>query len=103
MQNFIRHGDLLLKRIEKLPEQLTKLDHQVLAHGESGHRHLLVAEPECQVDLFTDPEGRMFFGTSGAKLTHEEHKTITIEPGIYFVEHEREFDPFQDVIRQVRD
>ena len=103
MEPYARHGDLILKKITKLPEKIEKLNHTVLAHGESGHRHLAVAEPECEVELFTDSEGKMYLGTSGATITHEEHKTIKVEPGIYFVEHEREFDPFSEVIKRVVD
>jgi len=99
-----RHGDLMLKRINKLPKKLKKLNHNVLAHGETtGHRHVLVAERENMIELFEDEQGRMYFKTDGATVRHEEHKTITIEPGIYFVEHEQEYDPFSEEIKKVID
>jgi hypothetical protein len=37
------------------------------------------------------------------QLTHEEHKTLIIEPGIYKVDREREYDYFEEEINSVVD
>jgi hypothetical protein len=102
-----RHGDLLIRKVEKLPKKIKKRegkDHNVLAYGEvTGHKHVICAEPKKQLEMYEDDKGNIYFGTTGATITHEEHKTITIEPGIHIVEHEREFDPFSDEIKRVVD
>jgi len=104
MKNY-RHGDLMVKEISELPKQLKKLNHNVLAHGESGHRHVVVADRPASVELLESIDGKTYMKVLGgnASLTHEEHKTITITPGFYVVEHETEFDYFQAEIKRVRD
>lgn len=100
-----RHGDILLKEVS--PQNLVKkesVSSYVLAEGETtGHRHLLTAERESLIDIFRDDKGNQFLNIKGAKLTHEEHKTLEIGTGFYQVIHEREFDPFLESINRVRD
>lgn len=93
-----RHGDLLLKQ-SKTPENIQKVDDMVLAHGENGHKHRLVG----QVQVFEADSQKYIQVKQAAQLVHEEHKPITIEEGEYVLIHEREFDPFNSLIRQVRD
>ena len=104
MNNY-RHGDLAIKQITKLPDCLTKAKDTVLAYGEStGHKHLLIADNPQMIRVLEDKNGNKYLEVKGgAKLTHEEHKTIEIERGFYIVEHEKEFDYFDNEINQVRD
>lgn len=97
----IRQGDVLISQITKLPDNLEKLDHKIVAHGESGHFHRL----EKGTIYETKTAERLMFIEikEPTKIVHEEHKAIRIEPGFYEVKREREFDPFADVIREVRD
>ncbi len=113
--NKFRHGDLLLRQIEQLPKGLKKLNHTVLAHGESGHKHVLVAEQKNLVQLYEDEQGRLYFQVDKPTLiAHEDHKdfynyqTKTYTPpivstGIYVVGKEREFDYYLDTARRVID
>ena len=91
-----RHGDVAIKQIDKLPSGLTKEKGTTLARGEkTGHHHTLVAEkPKTKIQLFKDAQGQMYVEVSGAEaqLTHQEHHTITVMPGIYVVGSEREYD-----------
>jgi len=108
MPNIYRHGDIILKPIEKLPENLkvvSKENEFVLARGETtGHKHLLVAEEPQSMEILQDKNGRYYLKFyKPVKLTHEEHKTLTIEPGIYEVFREREYDYFEDEINWVVD
>lgn len=103
--NIFRQGDLVIKPIEKLPENLkvvSKGNQFVLAEGEqTGHKHLLVAE---KLEVLQDEKGRYYFQLqNNATITHEEHKTITILPGIYEVGNEQEYDYFLREVRQVND
>lgn len=100
---FYRHGDLLIKRIESLPEGLTKLNTKILAEGEAtGHHHRLTSQT-AQVFRDDANQRRYLSIEEPTQLVHEEHKPITIEEGTYVVIQEREFDPFADYIRRVTD
>lgn len=98
--NIYRHGDLLIRQINDLPNDAKKQDNLILAEGEvTGHHHRLSG-----VTVYADEQGLKFFVVDKpTDLTHEEHKTIVIEPAKYEVIIEREFDPFADEIRKVRD
>ena len=97
-----RHGDLLIREIKKLPKNLKKKAGNILAEGEAtGHHHQLVAE---KLQLLEDSKGRLYFKVEKpSPLTHQEHKTITVEPGVYVVEREREYDYALESIKRVID
>lgn len=111
-----RHGDLGITQIKKIP-QLDKNDIKgkterdkdgyVLAYGEiTGHRHLLVEdEPATKIEILDVGGGRKILKIMDgkAKLSHEEHKTITIQPGFYIIQNEREYDYFKEQTRKVLD
>ena len=103
----LRNGDVSLHPITELPENLVKVEHKgdfVVAHGESGNSHRVkVADPK-HMNIYKDLQGRyvLEFLEKG-EIVHEEHKPITIERGIYVQEIDTEFDPFQDLIREVKD
>jgi len=73
----------------------------VLAEGETtGHAHRINS---TGAELF-DLNGRMFLKVvEPAMLTHEEHKHIEIDPGIYEVGRVREYDWLQKMERKVID
>jgi hypothetical protein len=103
-----RQGDVLIESIESLPANRKKLPREhgrvVLAHGEvTGHHHSLSAE---NVSLFetVDQAGVTFLEVQEAmaELTHQEHDTINIEPGVYKVTRQREYVA-PDIVRNVAD
>jgi hypothetical protein len=104
-----RHGDLSLFPIKKLPKGLTTVKHTgsfVVALGStSGHRHVLSVSNKKNMEIYKDKDGRFYFKFSTlAKYTHEEHKELVIEKGIYADVRERESDHFeQSIVRQVVD
>ena len=97
-----RHGDLCIKSIEKLPEKLRKLTHNILAEGEvTGHAHKLISG---DFTLYEDEKGTLYFqAVTPVEIDHEEHGIKEIADDIYIVEREQEFDPFEKVIRQTQD
>lgn len=100
-----RHGDISFHPLQRLPKGLKEIGHNgsfVLAKGEyTGHAHKLVSQG---VRIFQDQEGRYVLEVKDkAEIVHEEHGAITLLPGIYQQEQERERDPFLDQIRQVAD
>lgn len=87
-----RQGDLLIKRIETIPEDATNTSGKILALGEStGHKHqTLLHEVKHRGNDLTmqyievvDPN---------EKIVHEEHSEINLPPGNYSVTRQREWD-----------
>ena len=102
--NYYQQGDVLLKRVSELPAKLTPLKTKILQSGETtGHKHQF--QPRDKVKLFAEPDtvmpGMRIHTHDGVTyieveteslLTHEEHKPISIAPGIYQIDLVREFN-----------
>jgi len=84
-----------------------KINHKgsfTLALGEkTGHKHVITVANPDSMEIYQD--GATYFITlkTEAKVTHNQHGTITLAPGIYRMGHEREHDYFAEVTRQVID
>lgn len=101
-----RNGDILLKTIEKLPDNLKQIfqgKEFTVALGEiTGHSHVIVAEPA--IEVLEDEKGKRYIKINGeAEIKHQEHKTIKLKSGMYVIIHEQEFSPFDELINQVKD
>lgn len=100
-----QQGDVLINKIDKLPDNAIKdkikKGKWIIAEGEAtGHCHA-IAEKEAIVYL---KEGKKYVITKqGFNITHQEHKPITVDPGVYEIGIIREYDPFEDLIRRVQD
>jgi hypothetical protein len=105
MKNIFRHGDILIKEIDKLPTGLKEIDNPILAYGEmTGHNHKLIKEREQQFSIFEDIKGNKYLQINEpTDLVHEEHKKITIEKGFYFIDHEQEYNYFELATSRVQD
>lgn len=84
----VRQGDVFLRRINTLPAGVKPIARDkgqvILAYGEvTGHSHRVI-----------DPQGtaRLYEGEGGVRymtidelieVVHEEHGTVTVEPGTY--------------------
>lgn len=112
-----RQGDILLVAIDNIPDRLTAVPREhgqaILAHGEvTGHHHAIL-EPEAELvaipaegeRLVTADEAAELYllvhGTDPVQLTHQEHATITVDPGTYKVVRQREYSP--EALRRVQD
>ena len=96
-----RHGDVLIAPTKNIPEGAKKRHDRILAKGEiTGHSHRI--ETEGVADLF-DLGDDVFVRVADrpARVVHEEHDTITLQPGYYRVWRHREYTP--EEIRVVRD
>lgn len=103
----IRHGDICFQVSEKAEGKIIKHNGSfVVGLGETtGHRHVLtVTHPEDLI-IKQDIKGDYYFELlSEGTLTHEEHKTLKVAPGIYRKFQEEEVDHFaQSVTRKVLD
>jgi hypothetical protein len=105
--NHYRQGDVLLIRVDGLfatkGRKVSREDGRVvLAHGEAtGHAHAIEAE---HADLYEAADGKRLLEVLGEPVTldHEEHGTLTLDPGVYEVRRQREYIP-QAPPRRVRD
>jgi hypothetical protein len=103
MNKQFRQGDVLLEQVSSLPEGLKKLDRKIVAYGEvTGHAHRFDCKLDTDAILYEDDKGNLWVKV--AKITplqHEEHATLTIEPGVYKYIPQREYSPKE--IRRVQD
>jgi hypothetical protein len=101
----IRQGDVLLVRIEDSVDEFLRDGHRrtqateairgrvVLALGEAtGHAHVIESE---NVALISAEQAEELFllvhGDAPVALTHEQHDTLDIPPGVYRVVRQREY------------
>lgn len=106
MKNNYRHGDINLQQVDKLEGEIIKHNGSfVLAEGETtGHKHVITVENPNDLEILQTKDGRYYFNLkSEGKVSHEEHKTLKIKPGIYEMKREREFDYFGMSVRRVID
>lgn len=90
-----RQGDVLVKKIERLPEEANKVDWEervILQLGEvTGHAHAL---SKLDATMYTAQGLRYLeINPGGADLVHEEHGTIHLPAGYYLVVQQREYVP----------
>lgn len=109
-----RQGDVFITPCPEVPSDATVAPRDsgrvVLAYGEvTGHCHAMV-EPDVALleREVVRPDGRkekeLFLkvdAPKGAKLTHQEHSTVTVPPGTYTVVRQREYS--RGEVRQVLD
>lgn len=98
-----QQGDVILRRLDAMPEgQPSSVARKrlVLAHGESGHSHVI---EDDEAELIQIGERMLLKLTRSTTVTHEEHKPITLAPGVWEVGRVQEFDYFAQMQRQVMD
>ena len=108
-----RQGDILLKKVESLPEledfNISSIEGNeventiILALGEAtGHAHAIRNHNGNAVLVKSKHENKFFLMVlNEVKLTHEEHAAITLPIGNYEFVRQREYSPIE--IRQVAD
>ena len=104
MKKFTKYaaqGDLLLVKIDALPEGLTEVSpvdgQHTVAHSETGHHHTLAAG---RVRYFRPDEGA-FSGYVQVKeptplvhhRPHDTHEPILLDKGVYEIRRQREYTP----------
>lgn len=86
----LRHGDVQLIPVARLPEDVKKLDRKELAYGEkTGHAHRIDIG-----ELFEAKDGKLYLKVDTlSRVSHEEHKTSAIPSGVYLVGIKRQYNP----------
>jgi len=98
-----QQGDLILRKINAVPDgeiKETTRKRLILAHGESGHSHVI---EDDEAELVRIGEKMLLKLTRAATIVHEEHKPVRLSPGIWEVGRVQEYDYFQRMSRQVID
>ena len=87
----LRHGDVQITKVDELPANAKLLKgRKELAYGEvTGHAHRVDLG-----DLFETKNGELYLKVDRlSSLSHEEHKTVTLAPGVYRVCVKRQYSP----------
>jgi hypothetical protein len=98
-----QQGDVLLRKLKTMPDGEAKIiaaKRLVVAHGESGHSHVI---EDDEAELIQIGERLLLKLEKTTTIKHEEHKPITLSPGIWEVGRVQEYDYFQKMQRQVID
>lgn len=104
--NQAAQGDLLLRRVEKLPANVKPLAAQggvlVVAHSETGHNHVIDERPNVKWYSGDDPMVSYLEVVEATDATetllrhlrgHDTHKTLVIPPGVFMLRRQREHTP----------
>ena len=97
----MRHGDVILipitaQEAENMKKDAKKIDHEngriILAYGEvTGHCHSLICK---DANLWQVSENNKLLELPAiSKLSHQEHKTIELQPGCYQIVQKRQYTP----------
>jgi hypothetical protein len=87
-----RHGDVLIATTPSLPADAQPRNSPVLVYGEAtGHAHRIEDPATAEVWI---ANGELFLRVmTVTRIIHEEHRPITLDPGIYRVWQQREYTP----------
>lgn len=102
-KNQAAQGDMLLRKIEKLPEGVTENVAEngkyILAHSETGHHHTVKASENVKFYANdNDPfVAYLVVDNTSAYIEHERsfhtHDPIEVKEGVYEIRRQREYTP----------
>lgn len=108
MKKGIYHGEVIIKQAvlpEGCKKKATPKDYMVIADSETTGNHHII---ECAEGIeFYEKEGVLYMKNdvnANVKCVHQErHDTITLEPGVWEVKRQQEYDYFTQSHRAVAD
>lgn len=100
-----RHGDVVLHPTKEVGGEIIKHDGSfILALGEAtGHHHKIAVANPVDMEIRETAAGYILVLKAEGSLTHQEHGTLIVAPGMYHVGREREYDHFFHSVRRVVD
>lgn len=105
MKTVLRQGDCMLIAVKEIPADATiepKRKSLVLLEGEAtGHFHQFMDAQDVRMYRGGKGGGRFIDVGALSLLTHEEHSTVEVPPGKYFIPVQVEYTPAE--LRQVAD
>lgn len=99
-----RQGDVLFRRIQRLPAgEQKRRRNATLAYGEvTGHSHAVALEDRDHAEVLDIGDGLYLTASAaGIRIVHQEHDTVVLPRGHYEVTIQREYHPSE--IRNVAD
>ena len=102
----VRHGEIMIVPVEEIPNGKTsKHTSFIVGHSETGHHHVLEG---TEFEVTEDKKKELYFRLfEPTKIVHKKvtdrHKDLVIPAGLYKRYHDTEYDPFQQIIRNVAD
>jgi len=106
MKTFVNQaaqGDLLIRRIDNLPEGLKPMESEkgnfIVAHSETGHHHVIAKQPGVEVLCGVDPLISYLTVIDHTEVTLEHlrnfdtHEALVIKGGTYEIRRQREYTP----------
>jgi hypothetical protein len=96
-KNCAAQGDVLFRRIDKLPDDATPQPSKTVAHSETGHHHSFDAD--ASVFLYTTADQMLSYleVKQPAALKHrrdfDTHEEILFDVGTYEIRRQREWAP----------
>lgn len=126
VDRMVRAGDVLLYPIPEIPSFAQETSNHILAYGEkSGHKHLVKGQVQVFETRVPEPMQTLSLRKVLAKkfvkvlqstlmqptvLVHEnkkgqqaDHKPRVLQPGSYMVIQEKEWQPFEEMVKTVED
>lgn len=106
MKYAIRHGEVLLQPVDKLPKaKVEQHTSYIVGHSETGHHHVL--ESDKKFDVMLDKAFLYISLSNPATLVHKKttdaHKTLKVPKGKYRIIHKKEYNPWTKVVQRVFD
>lgn len=102
-RNMAAQGDMLIRRIDKLPVNITALPAEngkyILAHSETGHNHTIKQQENVTFYANDDDPLIAYLVVDNSKcfVEHERgfdtHESIEIDNGVYEIRRQREYTP----------
>jgi hypothetical protein len=109
MRNMAAQGDFIIFRVKDIPENVTRVAPEngmiVVAHSETGHNHVLLADGVQAFEPVTDKGNtqnidlyKMFLLVEAPAMiehlrSYDTHEAIMVPPGTYEVRRQREYTP----------
>ena len=108
-ENTCAQGDILIQRIDSLPEGLTEVapqgDRLIVTHSETGHHHVMARQTAAMYRLPEEIYECFLVVKEPTALEHlrphDTHEPIMFQPGTYRVRRQREYTP--EGLRRVED
>ena len=105
----IIHGECLISKVESLPKNVSKKEtkgqYQIIAESEvSGNHHVIDIKDGVE---FYEKNGILYMKndveTDVRCIVKERHDNITLEPGVWEIDFQQEYDYLTEEIRRVSD
>ena len=101
--NCAAQGDLLIRRIDKLPKNIKPISAEngkfILAHSETGHHHSILERPGVEYFSGDDPLIAYLRVIDSVEIvleherTFDTHESLLIKGGTYEIRRQREYTP----------